>query len=145
MMVVLVATGVVLAGGAGCKGTAESCGEKIRIKYQTKGWLGIEIDRDPDGTVTIAKVYPGSPAETAGIRVGDQLLALNSVAYTTANHDKLKVIKKEIAKIGATMTYGLRRGTKDFTVEATLTRIPEDVLDAMIARHAAEEHASGSP
>lgn len=143
--VILVATGFALAGGAGCKGTAESCGEQIRIKYQTKGWLGIEIDLDPEGTVTIAKVYPGSPAETAGIQVGDQLVAMNSVAYTTANHEKLKVIKREQAKIGASMTYDLKRGAETLTIEATLAKIPQAVLSAMIDRHATEEHASARP
>ena len=47
---------------------------------KASGWVGVELRIDEkQGTHTIEKVIPGSPAESAGIRPGDLLVAINGV------------------------------------------------------------------
>ncbi len=138
--VALVASGLVLAGGHGCTQKAESCATDMKAKYQTKGWLGIEMDQKEGDALTVTKVFPASPAEAAGFQVGDQLLSVNGIAHTEANHEKLMAMKKEGMKIGDKVTYEVQRGSNNLTLEATLVKIPEDVLASMIEKHKKEDH-----
>lgn len=49
---------------------------------QRGGWLGILFDFDSAGGTRVARVVPGSPAERAGVRQGDQVLRVNGRAAT---------------------------------------------------------------
>ena len=150
--VALLATGAALAGGAECHGkdatqakgecnmSAEECAAHMQKEMATRGWLGIEKDKGADGTVTISKIYPGSPAEQAGFQVGDKLVSMNGVQLASANEKAWKGMKN--AKIGDTATYVVARGSENLTLKATLVKIPDDVLAASIEKHTKEDHAS---
>ena len=43
----------------------------MAIKMKASGWIGIEYD--PEKDMVITRVVPGSPAEKAGLLVGDQV------------------------------------------------------------------------
>ena len=53
----------------------------IRRGRVARGWLGVEIEARIDDRpgLEVARVMPGSPAEKAGIRSGDRLLAVDGV------------------------------------------------------------------
>ncbi|MFM2072862.1 MAG: hypothetical protein RLZZ623_3126 [Actinomycetota bacterium] len=48
------------------------------------GWLGVRLHASPsDGSLTITAVAPSSPADTAGLLVGDQIIAIDDVPIAT--------------------------------------------------------------
>ena len=139
-VVALVSTGLAFAGGAGCTQSTEACATHYKEKYQTKGWLGVEMDKSKTGMKTVTKVMSGSPAKKAGFQVGDQLVSINGIPYDEANYDKIKAMGKEKMKIGSQVVYGLKRGPETITAEVTLAKIPDEVLAKMIDKHQKTEH-----
>ena len=144
--------GAAFAGGAECHGkdatqaksecnmSAEECAAHMQKDMATRGWLGIEKEKNAEGVATVTKVYPGSPAEQAGFQVGDRLVSVNGIELTAANKDKAYSAMKK-AKIGDSLTYVVARGSENVTLKASLVKIPDDVLADSIQKHTAE-HAS---
>ena len=122
-----------------CTATAEEC-KQYMTEAKTRGWVGIEYDSTEDGSMVVEKVLSGSPAEKAGLKAGDVLVALNGVSLTDANKDKLKAVKSTM-KPGATVTYGVKRAgqSQDFAVK--LGTMPDDVYQAMVNEHMKEHVA----
>jgi len=111
-----------LAGGEQC--AREHAARKAKLAAH--GWLGIETDMAASNP-TVTEVHPGSPAEKAGFRKGDVLLALNGVALSHENHDQVKHAKEGCA-VGKAVTYTIQRGGAQQTLTATLAPVPDDVL-----------------
>jgi len=147
----------VLAGGAGCakdakmtahadhKGCTATKEECLKYMSEAKnhGWLGIQYDATEDGTSVIKEVVKGSPADKAGFRSGDVLYALNGIEMNDANKDRVKSAWKSL-KPGSLVSYTVKREgvTKDLT--ATLSTMPDDVYQAMVAEHMKEHVAVAS-
>ena len=131
-----------LAGeGKKCPLTTQECLDKMTQKMKTLGWVGIDGDTDETTwAMTITKVFPGSPAEAAGIQVGDVLYAVNGVKFGKDNEEALKAAKKDW-KPGQKVTYSLKRNGMDQKVELTLAPWPADILAGYIGAHMME-HAS---
>src|SRR5262245_48891954 len=106
---ILAALGIIAVGSIsafagdhfGCKMTAQDCLETMSSKLKSSGWVGIEFET-PDYRVT--KVIPGSPAEKAGLQVGDVLYALNGVQLRDENKEALAKVRKEWQP-GQSVTY----------------------------------------
>ena len=141
LTVALISGGLGLAGDTPCKHRLETCAEKIKSKYEYRGWLGIETDRGKDRALTIKNVLPGSPADRAGFQARDRLLSINGIPYDEANREQMKKLFKEGTKIGDKLSYVVQRGPEEVTLEATLVKIPPDVLEAMIQKHEQKAHA----
>jgi S1-C subfamily serine protease len=56
---------------------------QLTLQQSGKAWLGIGIS-DSDEGVTVVEIAPGSPAETAGLKVGDVILAINDNTVSTS-------------------------------------------------------------
>ncbi|MFO0851934.1 MAG: M6 family metalloprotease domain-containing protein [Gemmataceae bacterium] len=56
------------------------------------GFLGVEVGADPSGRPTVLDVAPGSPAEVAGLKAGDQLVAVggSDVSSVAVAKDRLR-------------------------------------------------------
>jgi C-terminal processing protease CtpA/Prc len=133
-------SGLALAGHGGkCTKSTEECAAAMREAYQSKGWIGIEAEKNEEGALMVRSVLPNSPAERAGIQAGDLLVSVNGVSYSKENEAKLKEMKTSLS-IGSTADYGVKRGAETLNVKVTLERIPDTVLAAMIDKHAKEEH-----
>ncbi len=147
-------SGLVLAGGPDCHkaGTAsnvahagkksnmsaEDC-KKAMAEMKGRGRIGLTLYHSEDGVRAVTKVHPGSPAEKAGFREGDVLLALNGVTLNEANEDKIHSIRKGL-KPGDTVTYNVKRGDREESISAVLAPMPDDVYTAMVNEHM-KEHA----
>lgn len=89
----------------------------MRPNFETapRGFVGIEFD-DAKGAVVVKKVYAGSPAEKAGIKVGDTIESVKA-----ANVENGKDLAKALAKagVGTKLTFTVKRGDKseELTVE----------------------------
>lgn len=119
-----------------CTATTEEC-QKYMQEARNR-WLGLELD-DSD-KLTVTKVIPGSPAESAGFRKGDVLLAFNGVAFGEANHDKLKAMKSKL-KAGDEVQYTVRRSGVKQDLRATLATMPDEIYTAWTKEHMQEHTA----
>jgi serine protease DegQ len=83
-------------------------GMKPNFETAPRGFVGIDFDEAKDAVV-VKKVYPGSPAEKAGIKVGD---TIESVKAT--NVESGKDLARALAKagVGTRLTFTVKRGGK---------------------------------
>jgi S1-C subfamily serine protease len=125
--------------GKKCTGDAQQCASKMAAEIKNRGWVGIEMD-DQDGRMTVKRVLPGSPAETAGLRAGDVLVAVNGARFAADDKQAVKAAYKSFAP-GGTATYSVLRGGQEQTVSVTLGRVPDEVLAQWVGAHVLEAHA----
>jgi C-terminal processing protease CtpA/Prc len=127
------------AGGANCEKEAHN----RKAKLAAHGWLGIETDyaAGAQGTPTVVQVASGSPAEKAGFRKGDVLVAMNGIPLKAENKAKIKDAKAGCA-VGKAVTYTIQRGGAQQTLTATLAPVPEDVLAKWVAMDEKDEAAA---
>lgn len=151
LVIAVVVLGVSLALGAAsvaeagkghrCKADPETCAAKLKAKYETKAWLGVELDKSEHGYYTVTKVISGSPAEAAGFQAGDVLLAMNGVKMS--DKEKVKKVKRSIA-IGDQVTYVVKREGEKVELSATLTKAPEALIASWVDEHISEAHDGAS-
>ena len=134
---VLAIAPAVLAGGDHykCTKSTQDCLNEMAASLKTSGWVGFELDKSDDGTMVIKKVVPASPAEQAGFREGDLLLALNGIRFgDESNKEALKAAKKAMAP-GKQVTYTVQRAGQEKKLTATLAPVPQEVLAQWIGNH----------
>jgi len=99
----------------------------------TRGWLGVAVqDITPDLAeafgvkegVLVTRVIPGSPAEKAGIKAGDIIVAVNGEKVSNFRELQFKIIKLKPGT-EATITV-LRKGEKK-NIKVKIGELPEDV------------------
>jgi S1-C subfamily serine protease len=120
----------------GCTMSAEEC-TKHMAEAKNRGWLGIQYDKTEDGSTVIEEVVKGSPADKAGFRSGDVLVALNGIELNEANAARVKAAWKPLVP-GSTVNYTIKRGGIDKNLTVTLGKMPEDVYQAMVDKHMKE-------
>ncbi len=81
--------------------------------------IGVQVSADDAGKVTISTVFPGTPAEEAGIRRGDHIVAVDG--QTTAG----ETVDQTVARV---------RGPEGEKVTLTLERVGTANLDLTITR-----------
>jgi predicted metalloprotease with PDZ domain len=123
--------------GEKCTASTQECLDYMVKTYKKRGWVGLELDKDKKGgtrSLFVTRVVPGSPAEAAGFRIGDRLVALNGIELTEANEKALSAIYKKMVP-GKQVTYRVERkgGMRELTV--TLATLPDDVLAQWVGRH----------
>jgi len=112
-----------------------------------RGWLGIAMQAlDPEiaqfwnlvvpGGVVVSEVISGSPAEKAGLKTGDFLIALNNKPLTIKQDADLTVFQKLVSEMGmdAKMNLTAIRPGKDksdtLQIDVTLAEVPLSATDA---------------
>ncbi|OOS24584.1 S1C family serine protease [Moraxella pluranimalium] len=101
----------------------------INKGYVSRGWIGVEIARTADNPTAIdtqeglliARVLADGPADKAGIKSGDVLLALDDMQLTNGNALVNLVAKKAP---GTQMTAVVRRGSETLNLPITLAERP---------------------
>ncbi len=102
------------------------------LPRKTRGYLGIRAaDLDPEerkglgikGGFKIQEIMPGSPAEKAGLKVEDVVVAIDGREVDTAQDVRIVVAA---AGAGATLNLDILRGGKKQSIKATLARHPEE-------------------
>lgn len=90
-------------------------GKQAEDVLQPQGFLGIELE-EREGAVVVSRVLPGTPAEEAGIAVGDAVAEVHrkEVATLETTHEAIAVVKP-----GERVRLELKRGQE--TIEVTLT------------------------
>lgn len=67
---------------------------------------------------TVSSVVKGSPAASAGVQPGDEIISINGVAVTDWGKDVLKIN----ASRGKVITFGIKRGSQELSVDAAPVR-----------------------
>jgi serine protease Do len=106
----------------------------------TWGWLGVSVQSvtssiakslglDPNhpAGALVASVSPGSPADNAGMKPGDVVIAAGGHEIKTV-HDLPRLVAA--TPVGGKLDLTVRRGGKQQTVEATIGEMPEKVASA---------------
>jgi len=102
-----------------------------KAKLAAKGWLGIDTEKDEaTGAYRVTQVAAGSPAEQAGFREGDVLVAFNGIPVK--DKERIKAAKASIG-VGSQITYTVARSGAEQQLSATLAPVPEQVLAQWIA------------
>jgi C-terminal processing protease CtpA/Prc len=130
------------AGSKGkCSYTTQECLDTMSRRIKSGGWVGVEIDQNEATHLwVVTKVVAGSPAESAGIQIGDVLYALNGIEIKDENEEDLARARKEW-KPGQLVQYTIKRNGADRQVALTLAPMPADLLARWIGQHMLE-HAT---
>ena len=88
------------------------------------GGIGVVIEyNDREQTIRVTTVYPDSPAEKAGIMVGDYIHAVNGVTVEEIGYRN--AVYHVRGEIGTTVELTLLRGEEQLTVTATRAEVEE--------------------
>ena len=136
----IAAVPVVAGSDEKCAAEAQDCLNQMVQHFQSRGWVGVELDSDDTGVLTVTKVEPNSPADTAGLKTGDVLLALNGIRFSEENKEAMKGAQAKMT-VGATVTYTVDRAGQNMDLDVSLGSIPDTVMAKWIGRHMLE-HAS---
>jgi serine protease Do len=98
-----------------------------------RGWLGVVIQEiTPEIAETIgvkegilvSQIAPGSPAEKAGLKVGDIIVAIDGEKVREVRELQFRVMK---TPPGTEITLTILRGGKEQTIKAKVGEMPEEV------------------
>ena len=118
-----------------CDGKLEDCLEYLANKMKSSGWVGVELEIDEEkGIHTVVKVLEESPAEAAGIQVGDRLVTVNGSPIAEFRKGMLSG-RSDSWKPGQSVTYTIKRGEVDRTIRLILAPMPAEVLARYIGEH----------
>jgi len=120
-----------------CDADLESCLNWMAKFYANRGWSGLELD---DSTYVISGLFPGSPAASSGIQVGDQLVAVNGLDISDTNNiEQLMELQQQMTP-GATRTYTLKRDGKRRNYDFKLVAMPFETVARMVGMHLLTDH-----
>jgi C-terminal processing protease CtpA/Prc len=128
-----------LAAEKSCPRTAEECVRGMTAKLENRGWIGIEMEDTQRGRI-IAAVVPGSPAEQAGVRKGDLMVAFNGVALAEGKEAVYEEMNRSLIP-GREITLTVERGAEQHDLAVTLAQIPRQLLAQWIGQHMLEGHS----
>jgi S1-C subfamily serine protease len=139
-LVVVFAVPALAGEGGKCEHDAQVCLNYMAQHLQGRGWAGVDLDESAEA-VTVNKVYEGTPAQKAGIRVGDQLIAVNGVQISEENHEQLQAMMAAM-KPGKTFDYTISRSGKERSVKLTLAEMPEEAVHRIVGQHMLQGHTA---
>ncbi len=121
--------------GEKCTSSTQDCLDHMAQNLKNRGWVGIEMDDEGGmGKMVITKVVEDSPAETAGFKKGDVLVAVNGVKFSEENQKQIKDVQYAM-KPGAEFTYTVARSGKKIDLDIELGNIPDNVMAQWIGGH----------
>lgn len=90
-------------------------------------WIGVQMNNGGDIGVTVEHVVRGSPAEKAGLKTGDRIVAVDGTKTTAPGHVTRAVGQH---KVGETVSVEIERGGNATTASVILAARPsgDDIL-----------------
>jgi serine protease Do len=92
------------------------------VRPKGSGYLGAYVEETKDG-VKIMDVRPASPADEAGLQVGDVILAINDRKIGSRDELLQRLWQR---RPGARVRFSIKRDGQDLDIEAVLGRNPDD-------------------
>ncbi|MCU0292122.1 MAG: PDZ domain-containing protein [Thermoanaerobaculaceae bacterium] len=129
-----------VTGVEGCATPTDECVRAMVARLRTQAWLGIETDGTNAFTGTITAVVPGSPADTAGLAVGDVLMTLDGLDLGQASPDELARVTARL-RPGSEVALTLAHAGRRVALSARLTAPPGDEVARLVGEHVITTHA----
>ncbi len=104
---------------------------------QAKPWLGIAIEKGIKG-VSVKGVLTGTPAEQAGLKIGDEVLTIDGKSVDAPN---ALISLVQHSGIGQTVTLEILRGSQKISVSLKLVARPDELKllrDKLVGKPAPE-------
>ena len=124
-----------------CTASTQECLDQMLKQTANRGWIGIELEPLDSGAMKITRVVEKSPAEAAGLKAGDVLVALEGLTFGKASESDLDAARAKMTP-GTTVTYTVARSGSEMKMPVKLAAMPEQVRAQMIGMHMME-HANG--
>ena len=121
-----------------CTADSSECISKMVESLSQRGWIGIEWDDEAEQPA-LTQIIPGSPAEEAGLRVGDLLLAFNGVPTDSGEEAVWEEAKRSLIP-GKTITLTIQRNGAQKVVNVKLAQLPRSVMAQWVGNHVIEHH-----
>ena len=121
-----------------CGAEATICVREMAENLKKRGWIGIEWDNEGKRP-EISHVVQGSPAEKAGVRVGDTVMAFAGVSTDEEEETIWKAMKKELVP-GRVITLDVVRDGRELALDVELIAVPEHVIAQWIGKHVLDHH-----
>ena len=140
ILVASIAAAALMAQEPKCNGAARDCDQEIRQMLSGRRYFGATIeDRNPG--LVIKSVHPNSPAERAGLKPGDRLIAVNGKSLTQASGREFKQHIADARSSGRLLMIVSRHGTYS-RVNARLEPYTKEQMQKIIAAHLAQSHTT---
>ncbi len=91
-----------------------------------RGYLGIEMEKIDGGGVKIKTVNRRTPADRAGLKVGDRILTVNEEEITSPESMQKAMSK---TKAGDEVAIKIKRKDEEMELKAKLAKVPQDRSD----------------
>ena len=142
-LVAVIAVPTFAGEGKKCSYGTQECLDHMAVKMKSNGWIGVEIDvNETSGVYEVTKIVDDSPAQAAGLKIGDVLFALNGIEIAKEeNQEALQKVRAEM-KPGSSVTYTVKSDGTDREVKLTLAPMPADVLARYVGQHMLEHAAA---
>lgn len=139
-IVAIVAAATLFADGPKCNGAARVCEQQIRQMLSGRRYLGATIeDRQPG--LFVKSVHPDSPAERAGLKAGDRLIAVNGKSLTNASPREFKQFLADARATGRLWMIVSRHGAYS-KVETRLEPYTKEQIAKIVSAHLSQSHPS---
>lgn len=103
------------------------CLGEIVSQLENQGWLGVELEGIPSHGLRVSAVVPGGPADAAGLRADDFILAIGAVAVDIRQPERLQTLLAR-SRPGEVTELRIRRGDEVRTFRMRAARFPPDRL-----------------
>lgn len=122
-----------------CPLDPERCLQEFE-KMRRRPWLGVRMDTDSAGRLTVGSVVPGSPAARAGVRRGDVLRRIDGKPPAEWFASKAGWGPQQAS---GRMIVG--RGRGEATLRLPYQAMPEEMFARIVGLHMVDEHLAYMP
>ncbi|HEV2964684.1 MAG TPA: SpoIIE family protein phosphatase [Candidatus Angelobacter sp.] len=113
------------------------------IRQQPRVDVGIDVNVLPDGTLTVISIHPNGPAQQAGLKVGDRVLAINGLGQTSNPH--VFAVIRQTGHPGDTVSLSFERPGHPGTMAAQVVLCPNSELASTRAKWTAQQILGSYP
>lgn len=124
--------------GYKCDYDTQTCLNHMVAELKSRGWIGINYN---DETFVLERVVEKSPADAAGMQVGDRLVSVNDNKFTSESNPFERVRSQMVP--GTKLSFVVLRNGKPLRMIVKLAEIPPDIRAQMIGMHMMEHAKSG--
>ncbi len=123
-----------------CSAEATVCIREMAKGLKQRGWIGIEWD-DSDKRPEISHVVQGSPAQKAGVRVGDIVMAFEGIPTDEEDEVVWAAMKRSLVP-GKIITLAIVRNGAARDLEVELIAVPDHIVAQWVGKHVLDYHSA---
>ena len=131
LILAVAAAAPAFAGDGECGHETQACLDYL-AKMSDRGYAGIEFDEKNHEAMVVSSVVEGAPAQKAGLKPGDTLVAINGLRMSEEGA-MYKI--QEAMTPGNTVSVTFTRNGKEKKSKVTLIEMPDAVHAKLVGEH----------